>query len=177
MPDICPIEEVDSLSGSDYLGVQTAMNVLALHDLDLAGYTILFLRKGNATIVVFSPRKVETDKNQRAVDLEFEAEMKASDLRALMSELDQGEVMKKVQGSCMRAIHLAATVFLGRWPRAELAQYEIDLSSERDLLSISFLDKGRRRGVRGNGGRPGFPGFEVALNCTDLSLVKAHFVR
>jgi hypothetical protein len=39
-----------------------------------------------------------------------------------------------------------------------------------------FLDKERPPGMRGSGGRPGCPGFEVTLQAADLAVTEAHLV-
>jgi hypothetical protein len=80
-------------------------------------------------------------------------------------------------GSWLPAIRAAAAAFLGRYPRADLAGYKISTYREGDLLHVVFLDKERPAGMRGSGGRPGYPGFEVTLAAVDLAVVKAHFVK
>jgi hypothetical protein len=80
-------------------------------------------------------------------------------------------------GPHVAAIGAAAADFLTRCPHADLAEYQIEVCREGEQLHVVFLDKERPPGVRGSGGRPGCPGFEVTLQAADLSVVKAHFIR
>jgi len=61
------------------------------------------------------------------------------------------------------AIRAAADVFTVRVPRADLAEYKISVCREGELLHVIFVDKERSQGMRGSGGRPNCPGFEVTL--------------
>jgi hypothetical protein len=75
-----------------------------------------------------------------------------------------------------RAAIAAAVVFSARVPRADLAEYRIKVCREGELLHVIFVDRERPPGMRGSGGRPNCPGFEVTL-AADLAVVKAHFIR
>jgi hypothetical protein len=75
------------------------------------------------------------------------------------------------------AIRAATDTFLARFPPTALAEYRISVYREGELLRVIFLDKERPPGVRGSGGRPGCPGFEVTLEEESLSVVDAHFVK
>ena len=79
-------------------------------------------------------------------------------------------------GPYVAAIRAAAAVFLNRYPRADLAEYKIKVCREGELLHVIFTDKERATGMRGSGGRPNCPGFEVTL-AADLAVVQAHFIR
>jgi hypothetical protein len=75
------------------------------------------------------------------------------------------------------AVRAAAAVFLARFPRADLAEYKIEVCRQGDLLHVIFVDKERPEGVRGSGGRTGCPGFEVTMRSADLSVLDGHFIR
>jgi hypothetical protein len=79
-------------------------------------------------------------------------------------------------GPVLPAVRAAVAVFSARVPRADLAEYRIMVCREGELLHVSFVDRERPPGMRGNGGRPNCPGFAVTL-AADLSVVKAHFIR
>jgi hypothetical protein len=79
-------------------------------------------------------------------------------------------------GPNLPAVRAAVAVFTARVPRADLAEYRIKVCREGELVYVIFLDKERPPGMRGSGGRPGCPGFEVTL-AADLAVVKAHFIR
>ena len=79
-------------------------------------------------------------------------------------------------GPYVAAIRAAAAVFGARVLGADLAEYMITVCRVGGRLSVIFLDKERPEGMRGDGGRPGCPGFEVKL-AEDLAVVKSHFVR
>ena len=79
-------------------------------------------------------------------------------------------------GPYVAAIRAAAAGFLVRVPRADLAEYQITVCRMGEQLGVIFLDKERPEGMRGDGGRPGCPGFEVTL-AEDLAVVKSHFSR
>jgi hypothetical protein len=80
-------------------------------------------------------------------------------------------------GPSVAAIRAASAVFSARVPRADLAEYQIKVCREGERLHVIFLDKERPPGMRGSGGRPGCPGFEVTLQAADLAVTEAHFVR
>ena len=74
-------------------------------------------------------------------------------------------------------IHGAAhTLVAARIPRADLAEYKISVCREGELFHVIFVDKERPKGMRGSGGRPGCPGFELTL-AADLAVTEAHFIR
>jgi hypothetical protein len=80
-------------------------------------------------------------------------------------------------GPHVAAIRAAAAVFLTRCPHANLTEYQIKVCREGEQVHIIFLDKERPPGMRGSGGRPGCPGFEVTLAAVDLAAVEAHFIK
>src|SRR5262245_35504637 len=86
------------------------------------------------------------------------------------------DYLAAVDGPNLPAIRAAAAVFTTRVPRADLAGYKISVCREGELLHVSFMDKERPKGMRGSGGRPGCPGFEVTLEA-DLAVTEAHFIR
>src|SRR5262245_55784807 len=87
------------------------------------------------------------------------------------------DYLAAVDGPNLPAIRAAVAVFAARVPRADLAEYKISVCREGELFHVIFVDKERPKGMRGSGGRPNCPGFEVTLQGADLAVVEAHFIR
>ena len=97
--------------------------------------------------------------------------------RILGSDYLEARAAASAAEGSVATIAAAAAVFLARCPRVDLAEYKMSVCREGELLHVIFVDKQRRPGMRGSGGRRGCPVFEVTLQGADLAVVDAHFVR
>jgi hypothetical protein len=72
-----------------------------------------------------------------------------------------------------RAIQAAMTAFAENG--LSIAGYEINVFEEANRFIVLFKKAGLSAGYRGS--PPGFPGFEVELDASNLNIVKSNFVR
>jgi hypothetical protein len=177
MANVGPIKEMDRILGSNFLAIQDALKVLKPRDLELSRYTVSVARDGESLVVLFADNEGKASiRRDFAVRLDTAKELSPSELTALQSRWHQVKVLDRIQGTSLRAIQKAASVFQARVPGLDLGQYRIDVLGEGDSLWVIFADKDRPPDTFGI--VPGRPmGFEVQLKASDLSVLQSYFSK
>lgn len=169
-----PIKILETMQGSSYLAIESALKTLERWGLDMPNSTITVLRDKETPVVVverMSPGTGAAERHGARVDPNVE--LTAEEVNRLTSAPDPAKVQDKVQGSSLPAIRVAAEVFRKKIP--DLSGYRIALMSEGDSLVVAFTDKDARPGARGSGGSR--LGFEVEMSARDLAVRRSNFIR
>lgn len=167
------IQFLDTIHGSSFLAIQSAMEVLRRHNPDLSQFKIEVLYEGNSVVIILADKNEPTSsRGNLGVRLEPREELSAQDLRTLRSNMGQIQLLDRIQGSSFLAIQTAIMIFQLHKP--DLSQYNIEVVREGDSVVVIFADKDRPTGTRGSIGKPGF---EVELNAQDLRVLQSNFVR
>ena len=171
-----PIKVLDTVHGSNFLKIESAMKILKRPSLDLSHFTVLLVHHGKDEFIILSekPNRPATGRNF-GVRHGATSEMSAQDLSAVISDLGRATMLEKVQGGNLRAIQEAEKIFLSRSPNTDLTQYNIEVVRDGDSLLVIFADKDRQPGTRGN--IVGRPGLEVELAPDDLRVRRSNFIR
>ncbi len=173
MPNSARLKIIDTIQGSSFLSVQSAMEVLKHHNPDLAQSKIEVIRKGISIVVILVDKnEPENSKKSIGVMVDSNAELNARDLHVLRSDEEQSQLLDQIKGSSFPPTLKAFEIFRQRNP--DLTQYDIKVVSKRDSLVVIFSDKDRPAGIRGSIGKPGF---EVEMNARDLTVIRSNFVR
>lgn len=168
-----PIILLDSIAGTSFLAIQSAMPVLERHRPDLERTNLEVVRNGTSAVVVLAEAgRQGPSRGKFGVRTDSNTELNADDLRTITSDAAAALMLDKIQGSSFLAIRAAMKAFQVHNP--DLAQYRIEVVREGDVVSVLFADKDRADGTRGSVGQSGF---EVDLNPRDWSVVRSHFVR
>lgn len=164
-----PIKILDTIQGSNFLAIQSAIKVLRNYKAtDLAQHKIEVLSDSGSVIVIF------TDKGRRlGVKQGSDLEMNNNDFELLSSKKDRIETLDTIQGKNFLAVEAAAEVFQVHNP--ELKHYKITVISDNKSLIVMFTDKDTPKGARGSVGK--HPGFEVELSAGDRRVLRSNFIR
>jgi hypothetical protein len=164
---------VETLQGSSFLAIKAALKVLEPRKPELEKSEIVVVRQGDAVLVILAGKKEDkAAAKDFGVQLEPNKELNAQDLAALLSKMDQLDVLDRIQGSHYPLLRTAVDVFTAK--KLELADYKLTLVRKKDSFSVIFADKKREPGTRGSGDKPGF---EVEMNARDLKVFRSNFVR
>jgi len=168
------LKVLDTIQGSSFLAIQTAMGVFQRHNLDLKRCKIAVVREESSAVILFT----ETDGQQGApkdlaVRQGSDVELSGGELCALRSETGRVKVLDTIQGTSFAPIQAAIAVFRRHNP--DLTQYKIAVVREGNSVVIIFTDRDERPGAVGN---PGVRlGFEVELNVREMRVVRSNFIR
>lgn len=169
--DTGKLEILDTMQGSSFLAVQSALPVLSARAVDVAQCRIMVVRDQASAVAVFF------DKSGRSAVMGVrqgqDQILSTGDLTALMTNLDRSKVQDTIQGTSVMPVRTAVAA-IERY-HADLAHYTIELARERNSLTVTFTDKEQQPDVIGN---PGLrPGFEVEMNAADLRVVRSNLIR
>jgi hypothetical protein len=164
-----PIKILDTIQGSSFLAIQSAIKVLRRYKTsDLAQHKMEVLSDSGSVIVIF------TDKDRRlGVKQGSDVEMNNNEFEILSSKKDQIETLDTIQGKNFLAVDAAVEVFQAHKP--DLKNYKITVFSDNKSLVVMFTDKDTPKGARGSVGK--YPGFEVELSAGDRRVLRSNFVR
>lgn len=168
MPNPGPVKVIDTLKGTSYLAIETALRTLQRHKPDVTRRTIAVVGDGKSTAVILAG--IEGRIGARVAP---EAELSVAEMEELTTSRDRAPVQDSIQGSSLPPIRRGAEVFGQRVP--DLSPYRIALMSEGDSLVVVFTDKDAAPGGRGSSGAR--PGFEVAMSARDLTVRRSSFIR
>ncbi len=168
MPNRGPVKVVDTLQGTSYLAIQSALKTLQRHAPDVSHRTFTVVRDGASTVVVLSGAGTPL-----AARVAPDAELSEREVARLADARVKPTVLDSVAGSSLLAIRAGAEVFATRFP--DPSPYRITLMSEGDSLVVAFTDGSAAPGGRGAPGTR--PGFEVELAAHDLSVRRSSFIR
>ena len=168
-----PIQLLDSIQGSSFLAIQSVRDMLQRRNPDFSRSKFQVVRRMNAVVVVLDEQDAQgNSRGEFAVDVESRTELSAQEVRILVSNLSQRQLLDHVHGSNFLAIQAAMQVF--QQHRPDLAKYRIEVIRDGDDLAVLFADKDRPPGTRGS---VGLPGFEVELDARDRTVIRSSFVR
>lgn len=175
------IAELDKCLGSNLLRIQTAIEVIEIPPLKLAHYKIIVVSEKDIDFVLFIDKseRVNTRENL-GVQYVLKDKKKSGhkippdQIRTLLTKMDQLKTLDILEGSNLLAIRAAIPVFL-KSKKVKLTEYKIDVVRDGDSTIVIFVDKDRKRGVRGH--NVNRPGFEVELNPKDLKVLRSNFLR
>jgi hypothetical protein len=169
-----PIKVLETMQGSSYLTIESALKTLERWGLDVPNSTITVLRDKETPVVVVERMTPGTGAAERhGARVEPDVELTADEVNRLTSAPDPAKAQDKIQGSSLPAIRVAAEVFRKKIP--DLSGYRIALMSEGDSRIVAFTDKDAPPGSRGGGGTR--LGFEVEMNARDLVVRRSNFIR
>lgn len=162
------LEVLDTIQGSSYEAIRSALKVVENRKLKLAEYGIEVLQEKDGIAVLFA------DKESRfAVRPQAQVMLSRSDLRELAVRKDKLQILDTIQGASLLAIQAAMERFQRHDP--EIAAYQIEVVKEGDALIVIFTGKDREPGTRGH--VRSRPGFEVELDARDLKVRRSNFIR
>ena len=174
MTNVEQLEIVDSMQGSRYPAIQSAVSVFRRHGLDLARYGIEVFRDGDSEVVVFTQKGGKDEAHQRlGIQAGSNRELTHEQLDVLLSKNHLPAPSDKILGSSFPPIQAATAVFSKRL--SGLEHYGIKLVRQGTSLIVVFQDKDAKPGGRGNRGSR--LGFEVELDSRDLKVLRSNFVR
>ncbi len=174
MSKIGPVKVLDTLQGSSYLAIESALKTLERWGLDLTNSTITVLREKESPVVVVEQTTPGTGAvERRGARVDPNVELTPAEMNRLTSAPVPAKVEDRIQGSSFPPIHVAAEVF--RKKISDLSGYRIRLMREGDSLVVAFTDKDAVPGARGGGGKR--LGFEVEMNAGDLVVKRSNFLR
>ncbi|MEX2188696.1 MAG: hypothetical protein WD875_17945 [Pirellulales bacterium] len=166
---------LDTLLGEHYLAIQAAIAVLDRPTLDLSRYAIAVVRQGEDDFVLlFDQSENVAARENLGVKRDGDAPLKASEIAALLANVDETETLDRIRGGSLRPIEKGAATFLTRFD-ADLAEYRIKLMENDKSLVAIFTDKDRKPGTKGH--TPKRPGYEVEMKAKDLTVVRSNFLR
>lgn len=168
MPNRGPVKVVDTLQGTSYLAIQSALKTLQRRAPDVSSRAITVVRDGESTVVVLSGAGTPL-----AARVAPDVELSEREVARLGEATVKPAVLDSVAGSSLPAIRAGVDVFATRVP--DLSPYRIALVSEGDSLVVAFTDASAAPGGRGAPGTR--PGFEVELAARDLAVRRSSFVR
>jgi hypothetical protein len=176
MADRGQLKILDTIQGSSFLAIRSAMAVLQRRNLNVQLYRIALLRDESSFVVLFTRMDEKRDDIPRNLGVlqGSDAELNSEDLRSYLSKMDQLKTLDAIQGKSFLAIQVAAAVFQ-QHNNPDLARYKIAVVREGDSVFVTFTDKDGKPGARGASGT--LPGFEVELTARDLQVLRSHFVR
>lgn len=168
------IQLLDTIQGSNFLAIQSAMEIFQRYNPELTQSKIKVIHEGNSEIVILTNQNDPTNTQKNlGVKLESREELSIQDLSTLKLNMEQIQLMDRIEGSHFPFINKAVGVFQ-QYNNSELVLYNIKVVREGDAVVVIFVDKDRPIGTRGSIGRPGF---EVKLNAQDLTVIQSNFVR
>ncbi len=169
-----PIKVLETMQGSSYVAIESALKTLQRWNLNVPNSTITVLRDKEALVVIVEGAAPMTGAGeQHGARVEPDVELTADEVNRLTSAPDPSKLQDRIQGGSLPAIRVAAEVFRKKIP--DLSGYRITLVSEGDSQVVAFTDKDARPGDRGSAG--GRLAFEVEMNATDLRVLRSNFVR
>jgi hypothetical protein len=167
------IQLVDKIQGSNFLAVQSSMEIFQRHNLDLNQYNIeILFEEGSKVVILTTRNKFENTQKILGVKLEPKTELSAQYLRTLKSNNVPIQLLDQIQGSSFPLIQTAVKVF--QQHNLNLVQYLIEVLLENNSVVVVFADKNRPAGIHGSIGNPGF---EVELDAAVLTVMRSNFVR
>jgi hypothetical protein len=165
----------ETIQGANFLAMQAGVAALHEHERDLPARKVIAARDGKSVVVLLADLSEPAGpRRSLGVRLDPNVELSSQEVQSLLADLEKLEVLDTLQGQNYLAAYTAALAFQ-RKREADLTQYQIKVVRERGSLVVIFVDKDRKPGMRGGGGR--IPGFEVNLDPKDLQVLKAHFLR
>ena len=169
-----PVKVLDTMQGTSYVAVESALRTLERWRLDLPSSTITVLRDKETPVVIVERMIPGTSAAERhGARVDPAVELTAAEMNRLTSAPDSAKLEDKIQGSSFPPIRVAVEVFRKKIP--DLSGHQITLMSEADSQVVSFTDKDAAPGARGGGGRR--LGFEVEMNTRDLAVRRSNFIR
>lgn len=175
MADATGIKLMDTIQGTSFLAIQSAMPIFQLQNRELARYRVELVREDASELVIFVWKDGRTDTQRDvAVRLGTEVEQRARDVPVHGLDRARLTVLDTIQGSNVLVIQAAMQVFQRQYS-ADLRQYKIEVVREKDSVVVIFADKDREVGTRGNISKR--PGFEIELDPRDLRVLRSNFIR
>lgn len=169
------LQLLDTIQGSIFLAILSAMEIINCHNPDLAQSKIEVISyEGYMIVVLDSKDDITHLKKSYAVQLESKQELNAHEISILQSRLDHIQLMGQIQGSSFLPIKKAIDIFQQNNLNLKLADYNIELVRESNSLSVIFSDRNRPAGTHGSVGKTGF---EVEMNVQDLQILRSNYVR
>jgi len=163
----------DNISGKAFLAIESALAVVAPRRIDPASYS--FVVAGESVLLLsHGTNQLPGAPVNLGVKSAARVEMSDSELKDLVSALDQVTPQERLQGRSFLAVRTAAELFQSRLS-VDLIQYRIEVVREGDSLVVIFAGKDVPPGTHGRVAAT--PGFEVELAAKDLSVLRANFVR
>lgn len=167
------IQLLDSIQGSSYLAILSALEVIEHYHLNLLQFEFKLVAKDNSiTVVLIDKADAKATREGIGINLESRKELSPPELSRLQSDTDSTQIIDQIQGSSFLAIQAATRVFQRYDP--DLMDYKIEVVREGNSVVIIFTDKDRLAHTRGSVGKPGF---EVELNAQDLQVLRSNFIR
>jgi len=172
MPSDAQLEVLDTVQGTSFSAIDSAVEVLKQRKLDLSNFRITVVGEAKSVIVVFNVAGAETGL-QEQIAVSSGIQLSVAEI-ANLSKTSGSKVLDTIHGRSYYAIAAAMAPFHKRG--LDLAFYTISVMREGNSLYVSFVDKeATQRKVRGNPGKR--PGFEVELATHDLHVVRSSFIR
>ena len=168
-----PLEQLDKIGGIGYLVIESHLDAVKQRKMDLNDYQIRIVRDEISDVTLF----LHKDRSQGSsldygIRTQTRAVLSDPELGALLARQDL-PVLEQVQGANFLTMQAAVPTF--REKGLDLRYYRIELVRDGDALVAIFTDKNAQRGARGNPGAR--PAFEVAMDPSDLHVVRSNFVR
>ncbi len=166
---------VESILGDSFLAIRMALSVLAPRRLNLPQCTFRVVGSvEGATLLVRGPAG-DGSPGVLGVHAATGKELTPAEVGTAELNPDPDTPANTIRGTSWPVLRAAADVFLQRSPNPDLAQYSIEMVREGETIVVIFADRDRQPGARG--AIRGRPGFEVAFNEKDLTVLRANFVR
>lgn len=185
MADTKPVEVLGAIGGDSFLAIDAEMETVRRYGLDLARYRILIAQDRISEIVVFLARdREQAPAGDIGIRRGLGTMVNAEEMLLIQAAAGASEgspenarvqVLDSIQGGCFLAIRAAMPVFRQRASPDHLVQYRIGVVRDNDTVVAVFTDKAREPTSRGSQG--GRPGFEVAMDPSDLRVLRANFVK
>lgn len=168
-----PLEQLDKIGGIGFLVIESHMQAVQQRQMNLADYQIRIVRDEISDVTLF----LITDRSQGAtrdygVRTQTRAVLSAAEMGTLLARQDL-PVLEQIQGANFLTVQAAVPTF--RDKGLDLRYYRIELVRDAGDLVAIFTDKNAQGRVRGNAGVR--PAFEVAMDPSDLHVVRSNFVR
>ncbi|HJS09342.1 MAG TPA: hypothetical protein VJ809_16865 [Pirellulales bacterium] len=167
------IKVLETIQGTSFVAIRSALVVLAPHKLDVTKYQIRVVREGDAEVVLFTEKKPDRPPAKSyGVRLAPDKELNLLETNKLVARLQLLKVMDQMDGSNYPPIPIAFALFEPRKP--DLALYQIRVFGKGESVTVAFTDKDRQPGTRGGGGRLGF---EAEMKAEGLKVLRSNFLK
>jgi hypothetical protein len=167
------VQRIDTLSGASFVAVQSAIELLRPRRPDIAHSSFEVRRRGAVTLVILAEPTLQGRQSRFGVAVEQKTELSPDDIRSATAGGQEAQVVDRLTGEGALAIQAATVEFAKRYP-ADLANYNIEVLREGDVLKVLFDDRDLQPGTKGSGARLGFA---VELDANDRSVRRWQFVR
>ena len=168
MPNTDTNNSSETIMGTSFLAIQTALGILRNRKLDLSHCNIEVVHKEAPKVVIFNCKN-----EQLGVRTETGVELSTNDVKTFTSSKNKDNVSDIIQGDNYRAIRVAKEPFERHNP--DLAYYLIKVVRRSGSVIVLFTDKDRPPGILGSVSKR--PEFEVELDADTLQVSRSNFLR